>query len=476
MDTCRDLELMAHLMRRAGLGCSLKELEKRASVGYSETVEDLLAGTGGRAMGDDLIRRFHHELSGLMGGRSSGEHWLYNLITNDAVLEEKIALFWHNIFATGYPKVVHSKVLTDQIRMFRRYGLGDFKTLLVQLSKDPAMIIWLDNQDNHVGNINENYGRELLELFSMGVGNYTEQDIKECARAFTGWTIGNREYMEMRSVRDSDWPYGRIAWHFQYNSEDHDEGEKEFLGHKGRFNGEDIIELICQEKATARFIARHMYHFFVADEPPVPQWPYVPARDPEAIQILMQSYFDSGYDIRSMLRTLFNSDFFKTQDCWYEKVKSPAELVAGILRLTEEFDRPRLEITERWFHMGYMGQELNNPPSVEGWNQGTDWIDTGALVERINFASSQMGDRRRPGVQAMIKSIVTAGGDRLHPDQLVDECLNQMGAIRVGADTRSTLLNFASNIGDLDSTDEETEGKIAEMIGMAAATIEFQRS
>ena len=114
------------------------------------------------------------------------------------------------------------------------------------------MIIWLDNQDNHRGAINENYGRELLELFSMGVGHYSEDDIKECARAFTGWTIGNREYMEMRSMRDSDWPYGRISWHFEYVPEDHDDGEKEFLGHKGKFNGEDIVDIICQQESTAR--------------------------------------------------------------------------------------------------------------------------------------------------------------------------------------------------------------------------------
>ena len=193
----REIELMAHLMRRAGFGADREELEARAEVGYEATVEDLLAFKGGRSMGDDLMRRFHHELSGLMGGRSAGEHWLYQLITNNAPLEEKVALLWHNVFATGYPKVVQTKVLTDQIRMFRRFGMGSFKTLLVELSKDPAMIIWLDNQENHEGAINENFGRELLELFSMGVGNYTEQDVKECARAFTGWTIGNREYMEV---------------------------------------------------------------------------------------------------------------------------------------------------------------------------------------------------------------------------------------------------------------------------------------
>ena len=276
--------------------------------------------------------------------------------------------------------------------MFKRYAMGDVRTLLVELSKDPAMIIWLDNQQNHKGAINENYGRELLELFSMGVGNYTEDDVKECARAFTGWTIGNREYMELRSARDSDWPYGRLSWHFEYDAEDHDDGEKEFLGEKGRFNGEDIVDIICKQPATARFISRHMYHFFVADEPPVPQWPYEAPRNPEAIDLLSQAYLDSNYDIRSMLRVLFNSDFFKSESCWYEKVKSPSEMVTGVLRLTGIFDMPRYEAIAKTSRMQFMGQSLSNPPSVEGYDGGLAWIDTGALVERMNFASEELGN------------------------------------------------------------------------------------
>ena len=136
----------------------------------------------------------------MIGPRASGETWLYRMTTTDTPLLEKMPLFWHGVFATGYPKVIHGKALSDQIRMFKRYAMGSLNTLLVELSKDPAMIIWLDNQHNHRGAINENYGTELLELFSMGVGNYTEEDIKECARAFTGWTIGNLEYTELRSI------------------------------------------------------------------------------------------------------------------------------------------------------------------------------------------------------------------------------------------------------------------------------------
>ena len=230
----RDVELIGHLMRRAGFGATRDQLDAYAARGYEATVEMLLDQTSERRMGDDLIRRFHPELSGMMGTLGSGENWLYRMATTTTPLREKVALFWHGIFATGYPKVIHGKALSDQVRMFRYKGMASFRDLLVELSKDPAMIIWLDNQDNHKDAINENFGRELLELFSMGVGNYTERTCKECARAFTGWTLGNREYMELRSMRDSDWPYGRISWHFEFQEDDHDFGDKEFLGQRGQ--------------------------------------------------------------------------------------------------------------------------------------------------------------------------------------------------------------------------------------------------
>ncbi len=468
----KDMQLISHLMRRAGFGVGLPELESLAQNGYNETVNRLLKPTNVQEMTDDLIRRYHHEQSGMMGQNNPGAYWLYKMITTTDPLTEKMALFWHGIFATGYPKITQGKVLNDQIRMFRRYGTGNFRTLLLELSKDPAMIVWLDNHDNHDGAINENFGRELLELFSMGVGNYSEQDIKETARAFTGWTIGNTEYMALRAERDSIWPYGRIAWHFEFKEDDHDSGEKEFLGNTGRLNGDEIIDIICQQESTARFISRHMYHFFVADEPPVPQWPYTPPRDPKAIDTLTQAYFDNDYDIRAMLDILFNSEFFKSEDSWHERVKSPAELVAGILRLTGEFDRPRREILDRSTQAIYMGQHLINPPSVEGWHQGTEWIDTGTLVERLNFASQQMSNVENPGVAEIIGRVIGDGSHRAD-DSLVQRCLDEMGVTSVSEGTRSILENFAAQNRDLENDATQI---VAQMLQMVAATHEFQRA
>ena len=472
-----DIELIAHLMRRAGFGANREQIEAYSDAGYQDTVDFLLNPSKEERMDDHLIRRFHPELSGMMGPNAPGQNWLYRMATTSAPLQEKITLFWHSIFATGYAKVIHGKALSDQTRMFRKFGMGNFEDLLIQLSKDPAMIIWLDNQDNHRSAINENFGRELLELFTMGVGNYTELDIKECARAFTGWTIANREYMEMRSQRDSDWPYGRIAWHFEYHPEDHDDGEKVFLGQQGPFSGEDIIRIICQQEATARFISRHLYSFFVTDEPPVPEWRHTPPANPEAIDHLSQVYFDSNYDISAMLRALFNSNYFQSQDSRYSKVKSPVELVAGVLRLTREFDRPRRAIIDRYFQASYMGQFLNNPPSVEGWHQGTDWLDTGTLVERVNFASQQIGDSTKPGIRSMIDRIASIPDDLTSPDKFINACLEEMGVIAVQDDTMKVLIEFASQEHNQPTTASINDRqRIAETLQMIASTKEFQRS
>ena len=198
-------------------------------------------------------------------------------------------------------------------------GMGNFRDLLMMLSTDPAMLYYLDNIESHKTAVNENYGRELLELFSMGVGkdgdfNYTEDDVKACARAFTGWNL---------KPTIPVFPYGRTPFEFRFDPADHDYGEKTFLGETGNWDGSDIVDIICKQSATARFISRKLYDFFVADEPPVPAWRQSSPKDPEAIAALEKAYFDSGYDIKEMLRVLFTSDFFKSEASYYAKVKEP---------------------------------------------------------------------------------------------------------------------------------------------------------
>ena len=330
-----DIALMAHLMRRAGFGAPYEELEARSAKGYEETVEELLHPEGQPELEMDVLERSFIDWKDLLTLEANQAYWTYRMINSRRPLEEKMALFWHGILCTGNSKCEHGRQVKIQLDLFRRHGMGSFPNLLVELSRDPAMVYYLDNCMSHKGAINENYGRELLELFSMGVGmdghpNYTEDDVKACARAFTGWTITNAI---------PRYPYGRYESQFFYNADDHDDGEKSFLGETGRLNGEDVVGIIGKQPATARFVSRHLYNFFVADEPQVPAWQSTPPNDPEAIKMLESEYFQSNHDIRSMLRVLFNSEFFKNAS--FAKVKSPAETVVGTMRLVGDFTSPR---------------------------------------------------------------------------------------------------------------------------------------
>ena len=471
--------LLAHLLRRASFGATPDELETAIERGYEATVEDLLDVGDPEVLPEDLIRRYHVDQSDLRGQPAASAKWIYRMVKTDSPLREKMCLFWHRVFATAVTKLIQARVVLNQIDMLREYGMGSFRDLLLQLSRDPAMLVWLDNQDNHKGSINENYGREILELFAMGVGNYTEDDIKECARAFTGWGVVNPDYMCIRMRNNTSRPYNYISWQFEYDDDDHDHGQKTLLGHVGDFNGEDAVDIICKQEATPRFIARHLYHHFVADEPPVTQWPHTPPRDPEAIEMMADAYFRSDYSIEEMLRTMFNSDFFKSEASRFSRIKSPAEMVVGTMRLAGGIDLPSMDTYAASATCTGMGQALLNPPGVEGWQGGTEWISTGAYAHRVNFASRIFNDPDRPGIRAVIDRIREASrGAGLSPSRLVDLCLEIVGPLTVLDTTRNGLIEYASKYGDLSFTDRESAGEadraIASVLQLVVSTQEYQ--
>ena len=460
-----DIALMGHLMRRTGFGAPQEELQTRSAKGYDATVEELLHPEELPAIDENEFYRYFPGYEGALGPPINQAEWVYRMINTKRPLEEKIALFWHQLFATGNSKVDNPPELTQQIKMFRNYGLGSFKELLVELAKNPAMIYWLDNNGNHNGAINENWGRELMELFALGVGNYSEDDIKEASRAFTGWTIAPKIPRN---------PLGRFYWNFEYKPEDHDDGEKTFLGHTGNFNGEDIINILADQPATPRFLARHLYNFFVADEAQVPAWNITPPRDPEAIQTLVDAYNDSKGDIRSILRVLFKSDFFKSAR--FEHVKSPAELVVGTVRIAGNYNGPRPGLTLLAMECNWQGQELLNPPSVESWHTGSEWIDGGALVRRVNFAAGVLGDTSLPGVRSVVEGLRSKGS--LAPADFVAQCLEALGPLEVSESTHSELLDHAQEDGTLNwDTDEErtaSEKRVGIMLALIAASRDYQ--
>jgi uncharacterized protein (DUF1800 family) len=460
-----DIALMAHLMRRAGFGARYEELEERAAKGYEATVEELLHpedNPDGLEM--DLAERYfiewNHHTRGLP------EYTAWRMINSRAALAEKMTLFWHGILCTADSKTQSYITSYVELEMFRRCGMGSFRDMLLEISKDPAMIYYLDNCLSHKGAINENYGRELLELFSMGVGmdgkfNYTEDDVKECARAFTGWTIANGIPGQ---------PYGRYEGRFVYNPADHDDGEKTFLGETGDFNGEDIIDIICKQPSAARFLSRHLYRYFISDDAQVPSWMDTPPVDPETIKMLEDEYFRSNYDIRSMLRVLFHSDAFK--NARFSRIKSPIETVIGTLRLAGDWTSPKPGFEWIFDEMKFMGQEILNPPSVEGWHTGQEWIDGGTLVHRINFTAEFVADLSHPGIQSIIARLAHAT-PVITPDQLVDGCLQYMGHYELADDTRNMLIDQAGQSGDLNTSSEEFPEQVTKTMQMIVSTKEY---
>ena len=462
------ISLMAHLMRRAGFTATRDELEEYVAMGYEAKVEDLLHPKDPNNMPDDVYRRI--SLAHDEGASLGGADWMRRMITTRCPLEDKLALFFHGLFAVGYAKGNQARAQLNQIDMFRDYGLGSFRDLLIELSKDPAMIFWLDNNDNHDGAINENYGRELLELFAMGIGNYTEDDVKECARAFTGWTIGNTDYMAVRATKDSFSPYGRIAWFFEYRPEDHDDGEKTFLGETGRFNGEDIVDIVVRHPSTARFICTRLFQFFAADE--------VDEEGEQVIKAMTKSYFDSNYEIRSVLRTLLTSEYFKSEKTRLARVKGPVELIIGAIRLAGSYREPTLAIEQVSQRSTYMGQAMLNPPSVEGWHEGSEWIESGALMERINFGAKELGNVELPGVRRTIERLATDNGGVLSPAEVVERCLDLLGPVEASEQTRASLTEHVKQRGDLDLSDrqpgDEAEQRVGDVLSLIASTREFQ--
>jgi uncharacterized protein (DUF1800 family) len=393
-------------------------------------------------------------------------YWLWRMINTKRPLEEKMALFWHHVFATGEGKSEHPPSSIAQIETFRRICLSDMATILTELSKDPAMIFWLDNNENHKNTPNENYGRELLELFSMGVGNYTENDIKNVAKSFTGWTFTQPVPL---------YPSGQYDSHFKYIPEDHDGSEKTFLGYTGNFNGEDIIEIISKQKATASFISRHLYNFFVADEPQVPAWETVEPQDPVAIDYMVSVYMNSNGDIRSMLRALFNAEFFKESQ--FRHIKSPCELVVGIIKLVGTHRDPEPDLMKLDEAASAMGQVLMNPPTVEGWHTGKEWIDGGTLNERINFATNEVSDPGKRGIRDLIDDI-RANSSSISPTELVNKCLYIAGPMEVSKDTRMALIRLANSENSLkyDSKlqGEVTDRKICMILQLIVSSLEYQ--
>jgi len=343
-------ETIPHLLRRAGFGSTPSELEYFQEKGYDKTLDELLHpdSVNNDAL-DKLIAAQNFDFTRI---EDLKRWWLFRMCFTKRPLEEKLALFFHGHFATSNRKVNNAYAMYLQNLTFRKYGMGHFNDLLLCISKDPAMIVWLDNQQNRKGNPNENYAREIMELFSLGIGNYTEGDIKEAAKAFTGWQTKNST--------------------FYFNASQHDHSDKTFLGNRGDLNGDDIVQIVAKQPAASKFIGRKLIAFFVTDNP-----------DQDMVDHLAKVYLKEKGHIRAVLKALFKHPDFMSEKSFHAKIKSPAELVVGSIK-TLQVQNLDGDLTAS---MSRMGQGLFEPPTVKGWDGGRAWISTNTMMERFNFAT-----------------------------------------------------------------------------------------
>jgi uncharacterized protein (DUF1800 family) len=274
-------------------------------------------------------------------------------------LVEKIALFWHGHFATSNAKVRSVWQMAAQNALFRRHALGNFRELVHDMTRDVAMLVWLDGNANRRRQPNENFARELMELFTLGVGNYTERDIREAARAFSGWHVR----------KDKFW----------FNRIQHDSMSKTIFGETGDFDGDEVVDLCLEQEAAPRFLATKLLQFFVMQEPPDP-----------AVRELAECIRANDYALKPVLRTLFSSAVFFGAEARHSIIKSPAEFVLGTQHTLES----KVNLRESVLLMGQLGQSLFEPPTVEGWKGGRAWINSATMLGRANFAAELMtGDR-----------------------------------------------------------------------------------
>jgi uncharacterized protein (DUF1800 family) len=391
----------AHLMERAGFGATPEEIAKLAAMRPEEVVDRLvtyekidnrglhpfdesgiwdpgmdpfppsraetvrIAYERGEALGvkvlpagtqrrlQPIVDKFFYSLvaNGIETQRL-GLWWANRMLRTSRPLEEKLTLFWHGHFATGENKVRDYRMMLQQNNMFRARASGNLRDLVVAILKDPAMLVYLDNGENVRRHPNENFGRELLELFTMGVGNYTERDVREAARAFTGWS--------------------NDVLAFKFNAELHDDGDKTFLGRTGNFNGEDIIDIILQQPVTGEFVAGKLYRYFVRED-----------MSDAVKKELGRSFRESGYQVKPLMKRILLSKDFYSPASYATQIKSPVHLVVSTYKKMGLTEMPTIPDFGRM--TGSLGQALFDPPNVAGWAGGRTWITPASLLQRGNL-------------------------------------------------------------------------------------------
>ncbi|APZ95198.1 DUF1800 domain-containing protein [Fuerstiella marisgermanici] len=411
-----DVRRAAHLFRRAGFGATRAELHAAVEAGSAATVDSIMQSTTEPS-------EFLKEVDALATATlATGDvqklsaWWAYRMLATPAQLLEKMTLFWHGHFATSAAKVDDAQLMFAQNNLLREQALGDFSALLLEISRDPAMLVYLDSASNRKAHPNENYAREIMELFCLGEGNYTEQDIRELARCFTGWEIKREK--------------------FRFNRYQHDTGPKNVLGESGKFGGEKGVEIVAAQDAAPLFIATKLVTFFVMEEPQ-------PTED--LIAPLAQELRDNDMQIAPVVRRILSSNLFCSNMAIGRKVRSPVEFAIGFLRSLEGSTNS-YELAE---NLKTLGQGLLYPPSVKGWDGGRTWINSSTLLGRSNLIRHLLdSDKTRFGRESLADYLRSQGAQKF--DDVIDLFEETLFAVKIPSAARDRVRQLAGNSGGED--------------------------
>lgn len=440
-----------HLLWRAGFGGTPKQINTLASWGAKKSVDYILDfdkvafdAPALDAFDKDIMRPANAEERGeIAKARRSGDEaavarlraarqeaqrfdrqqigrvqqwWLKRMIETPRPLEEKMTLFWHGLFATSYRTIEDSYHMYMQNNLFRKHAVGNYGELLFAIIRDPAMIAYLDNNDSRKDKPNENLAREIMELFSLGVGNYSEKDIKEGARALTGYTFEDDEFV--------------------FQERNHDAGGKTILGKKGNLDGDGFVKAILEHPACAQYMARRLYRFFAADYPTGRS--EIDKSSETVIRQLASTLASNRYEIKPVLRRLFLSEHFYADALLNEQIKSPAELVVGAVR---SLNTPVRDLGVLNDAMNLMGQNLFFPPSVKGWDGGRSWINTATMYVRQNILCFLLTGKTPQGYDPLAEK------ERYDPTRLLGDA--GFDPQSVDASNREQLVRLAQSILEL---------------------------
>ena len=352
--------LAAHLFRRAAFGATVTQIDEAVKQSPASVVQEIVRGSEDtsdfRQQSDELAMT----LVSTGNPRQLAAWWVYVMLHTANPLLERMTLFWHGHFATSAEKVTSPAAMLAQNRLLRRYAVGDFRALVQEISRDPAMLMYLDSATNRKARPNENYVRELMELFCLGEGNYSEKDVQELARCFTGWEIKSGK--------------------FRFNQFQHDSGSKTVLGKTGTFEDRESIDWILQQPQAARFIVGKLYRQFVCDEPAPP---------PQLLEPLAHELRENQWQIGSVVQRILGSRLFFSGHALGRKVRSPVDMAVGLLRSLDATTNTRRLAAE----LEQNGQGLFFPPNVKGWDGGRAWINSSTILGRANMTARMIGDQ-----------------------------------------------------------------------------------